>query len=64
MRARLRDGATPMEAARAVRSAGMVVVSAEEAREYLDTLAAPRLVHEESGHYLALALPARLPEQI
>ena len=56
------DGATPAAASQALRSADISDVGADEAREYLDALAKLRLMYKENDHYLALALPATLPE--
>ncbi len=57
------DGATALEAADAVRAAGIADIGAEDAQEYLDALAAMRLVYKGDGRYLAPALPAALREQ-
>jgi ribosomal peptide maturation radical SAM protein 1 len=57
------DGATPIEAARAVLAAGGGAVTAAEAREYLDALVGLRLMYGEAGRYLALALPDALREE-
>jgi hypothetical protein len=56
------DGATPGEAHRALRAAGVGELGVEEIREFLDELVRSRLVFAEGGRYLALALPWRLPE--
>ena len=34
----------------------------DDVEEFLDNLVASRLMYEEDGRYLALPLPARLPE--
>lgn len=56
------DGATASEACAALRAAGSSDVDADDVRTFLDDLVSSRLVYEENGHYLALALPATLPE--
>jgi hypothetical protein len=56
------DGATAAEACATLGPAGAVDVDVEEVREFLDELVAMRLAYEEDGRYLALALPANLPE--
>lgn len=56
------DGATVAAASAAVREAGDSDLSAGEIRDFLDELVAARLVHEEAGRYLALALPVTLVE--
>jgi hypothetical protein len=58
------DGATPAQAARAVREAGLGDVNAGEVRAYLDELTARRLLYKENDQYLALALPPTLPEAV
>jgi len=40
----------------------MTDVSPEDVQEFLDDLVESRLAFEEGGRYLALALPANLPE--
>jgi ribosomal peptide maturation radical SAM protein 1 len=56
------DGATPAEACATLQAAGTVDVDVEDVRAFLDELVTGRLVYEEQGRYLALALPASLPE--
>jgi ribosomal peptide maturation radical SAM protein 1 len=56
------DGATPVEVSQALHAGGLTDVSVDDARQYLDALVSMRLVYKEGGHYLALALPAMLPE--
>ena len=56
------DGATVAEAFNVTRLAGMTDVSPEDVQEFLDDLVESRLAFEEGGRYLALALPANLPE--
>lgn len=58
------DGATPTAAWAAVRAAGPADVSVEEVRDFLDELVETRLVYEEDGRYLSLALSARLTEEL
>jgi ribosomal peptide maturation radical SAM protein 1 len=53
------DGATPLEVYEVVRAAGIRDVTLEEVREFLDELLESRLVYEDGGRYLALALPAK-----
>jgi hypothetical protein len=36
----------------------------DDVQEFLDELVGSRLMYEEDGRYLALALPARLPEHV
>lgn len=55
------NGATPREALAALDSAAEVNV--EEVREFLEELVDLRLAYQEDGRYLALALPANLPEE-
>jgi hypothetical protein len=56
------DGATAAGALAALGPAGSEVLSENDVREFLDELVGLRLVYEEDGRYLALALPASLPE--
>jgi ribosomal peptide maturation radical SAM protein 1 len=58
------DGATPAEARAAARAGGVPDPGVEEVREFLDELTLSGLVFAEGGHYLALALPWRLPETV
>jgi hypothetical protein len=56
------DGATASEALAALGAAGSEDLTVDDVREFLDELVDMRLAYEEGGRYLALALPARLPE--
>jgi ribosomal peptide maturation radical SAM protein 1 len=56
------DGATAGEAWASLGPAGKEELDAEDVREFLDKLVRLRLAYEEGGRYLALALPASLPE--
>jgi hypothetical protein len=56
------DGATPRQAWAALGEDGMGEIPEGEVRQFLDELVAMRLVYEEHGRYLGLALPAHLPE--
>jgi len=56
------DGATAAEACAALGAAGSSGVDVDDVRTFLDDLVSSRLVYEEAGRYLALALPATLPE--
>jgi ribosomal peptide maturation radical SAM protein 1 len=56
------DGATAAEAFRALSRTETTDLDVDEVRAFLDDLVASRLMYEEHGHYLALALPAQLPE--
>jgi hypothetical protein len=58
------DGATPVEAHRALSAAEGGGVGAEDIREFLEELTRARPVFTEGGPYLALALPWRLPEAV
>ena len=55
------DGATVTEALAALPADA--ALDAEDVREFLDDLVASRLMYEEAGRYLALALPSNLPDQ-
>jgi ribosomal peptide maturation radical SAM protein 1 len=57
------DGRTPTAAHAAVSGAARAGVSVEDVRELLDELVTRRLVYEEDGHYLSLALPGTLLEE-
>jgi ribosomal peptide maturation radical SAM protein 1 len=57
------DGATAAEACAALHASGVTDLDEDDVQEFLDELVGSRLVYEEDGRYLALALPARLPEQ-
>ena len=54
------DGATPSAVRESLNDAD---VSEGEIRDFLDDLVVSRLVYEEGGRYLALALPAMLNER-
>jgi ribosomal peptide maturation radical SAM protein 1 len=56
------DGATAAEAHRALGEADRADLDVDDVQEFLDDLVTSRLMYEEDGHYLGLALPARLPE--
>jgi hypothetical protein len=56
------DGATAAEAQAALAPADARELDVDDVREFLDELVASRLMYEEAGRYLALALPARLTE--
>jgi len=56
------DGATPAEVAAKVRTE-VSEASIEEIRDFLNELVGLKLVYEEGGRYLSLALPARLVEE-
>jgi hypothetical protein len=58
------DGATPAEARAALGESGAVDLDLDDVQEFLDELVGSRLMYEEDGRYLALALPARLPEHV
>jgi hypothetical protein len=53
------EGATPVEAYEIVRAAGNCHINPDEVREFLDELLGSRLVYEDGGRYLALAVPVR-----
>jgi len=55
------DGATPIEVYEIVHATGIGDISADEARDFLDELVESRLVYEDGGRYLALALPLKSP---
>jgi ribosomal peptide maturation radical SAM protein 1 len=56
------NGATAAQAHETARRSGVADLGVEDVREFLDELESCRLVYAESGRYLALALPWRLPE--
>ncbi len=56
------DGATAAEACASLRATGVTDVDADDVEAFLDELVELRLVYEENGRYLALALPANLLE--
>jgi hypothetical protein len=56
------DGATPAEARAALGEAGAADLDVDDVHEFLDELVASRLMYEEDGRYLALALPPKLAE--
>jgi ribosomal peptide maturation radical SAM protein 1 len=56
------DGATAAEAYESVRADGSSDVDIDDVEEFLRRLVDMRLVYAEGGRYLALALPASLPE--
>lgn len=56
------DGATAAQACATLRTAGVTDIDVEDVQAFLDRLVGLRLVYEDSGRYLALALPANLPE--
>jgi ribosomal peptide maturation radical SAM protein 1 len=53
------DGATPAEAHQAIQAAGVGDVTPDEVQGFLEELRASRLVYEDGGRYLSLALPTR-----
>jgi hypothetical protein len=56
------DGATPAEAWATLQASRPTDVDVDDVRTFLDELVSSRLAYEEQGRYLALALPASLPE--
>jgi ribosomal peptide maturation radical SAM protein 1 len=58
------DGATAAEARAALPKADAADLDLDDVQEFLDELVGCRLMYEESGRYLALALPAKLPEHV
>ena len=56
------DGATAIEALATLGDAEASDLDVDDIKEFLDELVTGRLLYEEDGRYLALALPARLPE--
>jgi magnesium-protoporphyrin IX monomethyl ester (oxidative) cyclase len=58
------DGATAAEARVSLGEAETADLDVDDVQEFLDELVASRLMYEEDGRYLALALPARLPEHV
>ncbi len=58
------DGATAAEICAGLRAAGAPDVDVADVEAFLGKLVGLRLVYEESGRYLALALPSNLPEAI
>ena len=56
------DGATAAEAHQSLEQADRADLDVDDVEEFLDDLVASRLMYEEDGRYLALPLPARLPE--
>lgn len=57
------DGASVAQVCEALPAATRKEVSADDVRAFLDELVASRLMYHEEGRYLALALPASLPEE-
>ncbi len=57
------DGATAAEALAALGPAGSADLTVDDVRKFLNELVDLRLAYAEGGRYLALALPAHLPEQ-
>jgi ribosomal peptide maturation radical SAM protein 1 len=57
------DGATAAEAHRALPEAERADLDVDDVTEFLDDLVASRLMYEEDGRYLGLALPARLLQE-
>ena len=57
------DGATPAEA-RAALAEAAEDLDLDDVQEFLDDLLVSRLMYEEGGRYLALALPAQLTEHV
>jgi ribosomal peptide maturation radical SAM protein 1 len=58
------DGATPQDAWAALPVRAKEDLGVDDVREFLDELVGMRLAYKEGGRYLALALPANLPEEI
>jgi ribosomal peptide maturation radical SAM protein 1 len=58
------DGATAEEAWASLRATGATDVDVDDVEAFLDELVTLRLVYEENGRYLALALPANLLEAV
>jgi ribosomal peptide maturation radical SAM protein 1 len=58
------DGATAAEALAALPPADAAELDVDDVLEFLDELVVARLMYEEDGRYLSLALPARLPEHV
>jgi len=58
------DGATAAEARAALGEADAADLDVDDVQEFLDELVGSRLMYEEDGRYLALALPAKLPEHV
>jgi ribosomal peptide maturation radical SAM protein 1 len=58
------DGATATAAWEAVRVHGSAELTVEDVQEFLDELVASRLVYQENGRYLSLALSGRLAEEL
>jgi len=58
------DGATASEARAALGEAETTDLDVDDVQEFLDELVGSRLMYEEDGRYLALALPAKLPEHV
>jgi hypothetical protein len=56
------DGPTAAEAHQSLEQADRADLDVDDVEEFLDDLVASRLMYEEDGRYLALPLPARLPE--
>jgi hypothetical protein len=56
------DGATAAQACETLRTGGVTDLDVEDVEAFLDRLVGLRLVYEDSGRYLALALPVNLPE--
>ncbi len=56
------DGATATDAWNALGPAGATDLQVDDVREFLEELVDLRLAFEEGGRYLALALPANLPQ--
>jgi ribosomal peptide maturation radical SAM protein 1 len=56
------DGASADNACAALRAAGTTDLDVADVEQFLDELVDLRLVYEEAGRYLALALPTNLPD--
>jgi len=56
------DGATAAEVCASLHAAGITDIAVNEVETFLVRLVGLRLVYEENGRFLALALPADLPE--
>jgi len=58
------DGATAAEARGTLGEAATMDLDMDDVQEFLDEMVGSRLMYEEGGRYLALALPANLPEHV
>ena len=58
------NGASAREALDQLRGDSATGIDVEDVHQLFDELVALRLLYEEDGHYLALALPSTLPDVI